>query len=151
MISSQYLHCLFITLGKIICITPLGIFRNQDKIQWAIKVLGHPRRKQTLFSTSNGWVGPMLPEGMLQFSQVYLYELADHLVMNFKQAEAHRSGLYSLLSISIISIIAIINGDASAMCVWFRIDWDDMREFIGSNLNPASKLCFTNYEPLKLS
>ena len=94
----------------------------------------------------------MLPEGMLQFSQVYLYELADHLVMNFKQAEAHRSGLYSLLSISIISIIAIINGDASAICVWFRIDWDDdLGEFIGSNLDPASKLCFTNYDPLKLS
>ena len=93
----------------------------------------------------------MLPEGMLQFSQVYLYELADHLVMNFKQAEAHRSGLYSLLSISIISIIAIINGHTSAMCVWFGIDCDDMGEFIGSNLNPASKLCFTNYEPLKLS
>ena len=86
------------------------------------------------------------------FPSVYLYELADHLVMNFKQAEAHRSGLYSLLSISIISIIAIINGDASAMCVWFRIDWDDdLGEFIGSNLNPASKLCFTNYEPLKPS
>ena len=94
----------------------------------------------------------MLPEGMLQFSQVYLYELADHLVMNFKQAEAHRSGLYSLLSISIISIIAIINGHTSAMCVWFCIGWgDDFGEFIGSNLNPASKLCFTNYEPLKLS
>ena len=55
------------------------------------------------------------------FPSVYLYELADHLVMNFKQAEAHRSGLYSLLSISIISIIAIINGDTSAICVWFHI------------------------------
>ena len=143
MISSQYLHCLFITLGKIICITPLGIFRNQDKKKansvFNIKWLSWTHVTRGYAPSSN-------------FPSVYLYELADHLVMNFKQAEAHRSGLYSLLSISIISIIAIINDDTFAMCVWFCIGLgDDMGEFIGSNLNPASKLCFTNYEPLKLS